>query len=167
MGRRKLLLSTLVLCAIADYLFILFSLISQGSVSSEAQWSSFAFAISFFLYGVGYNLGTGPVAYFIPGELVPPEATSASLGMAVAVNWICTMITTLLFYPLNQAIGGWAYSLFAVPTTFFVIFLYLTLPETKTTLCLEIVMDDEQLLGANDGLKYGTFNDLTGRQKVY
>ncbi len=97
--------------------------------------------MTFFVYGLGYNLGIGPVAYFIPGELVPPKAASASLGAAVAVNWISTMITTMYalqynlsfdplfsfsaYYPLNIKVGGWSYLLFAIPR--YVIILYGTI----------------------------------------
>lgn len=86
----------------------------SAPLAGPTVWSVL-FALSFLLYGVGYNLGVGPVAYFIPGELVMPEAASVALGAAVAVNWFSTLITTMVYYPLNVAIGGWSYLLFAVP----------------------------------------------------
>ena len=79
-------------------------------------WSNVGFAFAFFILGLGYNLGTGPVAYFIPAELVRPEAAGVSLGCAVAVNWLSSMITTLIYYPLNAQVGGYSYLLFAIPT---------------------------------------------------
>uniref|UniRef100_A0A914ZWV7 BHLH domain-containing protein n=1 Tax=Parascaris univalens TaxID=6257 RepID=A0A914ZWV7_PARUN len=130
-GRRLLFLSTLSACVISDFCFLLFSLLSQQfAVLGPTVWSVL-FSLSFLLYGVGYNLGVGPVAYFIPSELVIPEAASVALGAAVAVNWFSTLITTLVYYPLNVAIGGWSYLLFALPSTIFVLFLWRYLPETK------------------------------------
>ena len=79
-------------------------------------WSNVGFAFAFFILGLGYNLGTGPVAYFMPSELVRPEAAGVSLGCAVAVNWLSSMITTLIYYPLNAQVGGYSYLLFAIPT---------------------------------------------------
>ncbi|VDM40935.1 unnamed protein product [Toxocara canis] len=114
-GRRLQFLGTLTLCVLSDFFFVLFSLLSQQFAMLGATVWSTLFAFTFFLYGVGYNLGVGPIAYFIPGELVPPEAATVAIGAAVAVNWFSTLITTLIYYPLNVAIGGWSYLLFAAP----------------------------------------------------
>ncbi|TMS39559.1 hypothetical protein L596_006064 [Steinernema carpocapsae] len=127
-GRRPLLLYTLCVCAAADFCLMIFSLFSQGT---EPTWASYCFGVTFLVYGVGYNLGVGPLAYFIPGELVERDAASVALGSAVSINWLSTLVTTLLYYPLNQAFGGFSYLLFAIPTTFFTIILYGVLPETK------------------------------------
>lgn len=67
--------------------------------------------------GIGYNVGSGPVAYFIPAELVPPSAVGVAMGMAVATNWLCNIFVLLVYYPLQEAfIGGWSYLIFAIPT---------------------------------------------------
>jgi hypothetical protein len=71
----------------------------QGPALSS--WTSLCFVASFFLYAIGYNLGVGPIAYFLAGELVPPEAVAPAMGCAVGVNWLATLLTTLLFYPVN------------------------------------------------------------------
>uniref|UniRef100_A0A8R1E5A8 MFS domain-containing protein n=1 Tax=Caenorhabditis japonica TaxID=281687 RepID=A0A8R1E5A8_CAEJA len=126
-GRRPLLLKTLLFCIAANFLLLVFTLIS----SDTTGWASWGFAAAFFMYGIGYNLGVGPVAYFLPAELVPPEAASASLGSAVAVNWMCTITTTLFYYPLSKSIGGWSYLIFIIPTSLFTMILWRLLPETK------------------------------------
>lgn len=74
------------------------------------------FFLAFVMLGVGYNLGTGPVSYFIPGELVSPDSVGVAMSCAVATNWTCTLLTTFLYYPINEAVGGWSYLMFAVPT---------------------------------------------------
>ncbi|MFH4977244.1 hypothetical protein AB6A40_003953 [Gnathostoma spinigerum] len=129
-GRRNLFLSALIICVIADYLFNIFSLVSQHT-QSVGSLSSYLFAFAFFMFGVGYNLGVGPLAYFLPGELVSPENASAAMGLAVAVNWISTLVTTLIYYPLNNVYGGWSYLLFSIPSTIFLVILWKYLPETK------------------------------------
>jgi len=149
-GRRKLLLKTYFICVAADYLFIIFSVVSQYI---DGAWASYAFGITFLLYGIGYNLGAGPVAYFLPGELVTIEASSASLGAAVAVNWISTLFTTLIYYPLNVAVGGWSYLLFALPSTVFFIIMWRYLPETKR----KTEVENEEDIIASQLEMYGTF----------
>ena len=113
-GRKNLLIRTLIVCAASNYLMTFFSLVSE--TVNVGSWASLCFAFTFLLFGIGYNVGAGPVAYFIPGELVPSNASGVALGCGVAVNWIATMITNLLYYPLIQFVGGWSYLLFAIPT---------------------------------------------------
>ncbi|CAJ0602846.1 unnamed protein product [Cylicocyclus nassatus] len=151
--RRSLLLSTLLLCLFADCLLLLFSLLSM-----DEWWASWLYLISFFIYGIGYNLGTGPVAYFIPAELVPAEAASVSLGAAVAVNWISSMVTTLLYYPLNESVQGWSYLIFIIPTSLFLIILFFFLPETRFHYRSDTI-DSRLLADLGQPSPYGTFED--------
>jgi hypothetical protein len=152
-GRRRLLINTLVLCVIADYLFLAFSLIAQNDTDTSS-WASFGYAFTFLIFGIGYNVGVGPVAYFVPGELVAPKSTSAALALAVGVNWTSTVITTIVYYPLQTLIGGWAYTLFAIPTTCILGILIWKLPETSRK-CRLI-----------DGVSYGDINIVSKPIKV-
>ncbi|KAI1701730.1 sugar transporter domain-containing protein [Ditylenchus destructor] len=131
-GRRSLLLNTLAVCLVANILLTVFSLLSQWL--GQGGWASLAFCLSFFMYGVGYNVGVGPVAYFIPGELVNPEAASVAMGCAVAVNWLCTMLTTLFYYPINELVGGFSFLMFALPTAYFLVYLNKHLPRLEPRL---------------------------------
>ncbi|KAK6055564.1 hypothetical protein COOONC_06930 [Cooperia oncophora] len=124
----------------------------------EGWWASWFYLGAFFIFGVGYNLGVGPVAYFIPAELVPAEAAGVSLGVAVAVNWFCSMLSTLLYYPLNESFGGWSYLLFIVPTSFFLIILYFFLPETRFHYRAEPI-EARLLVDLGPPNPYGTFQD--------
>ncbi|KAK6751836.1 hypothetical protein RB195_003329 [Necator americanus] len=151
--RRSLLLKTLTLCLLADCLLLIFSLLSI-----DEAWASWLYFISFFIYGIGYNLGAGPVAYFIPAELVPAEAASVSLGAAVAVNWISSMITTLLYYPLNESVKGWSYLLFIIPTSIFLIVLYFFLPETRFQHQRDVT-ESRLLVDLGPPTPYGTFGE--------
>ncbi|CEF70806.1 General substrate transporter family and Major facilitator superfamily domain, general substrate transporter and Major facilitator superfamily domain-containing protein [Strongyloides ratti] len=157
-GRRQLIIITLIICGSANYLMTLFSLISQSNVSPS--WGTYAYSITFLLMGIGYNIGIGPLAYFVPEELVHPCASSVALGFSICINWISTMLTNLIFYPLNIEIGGYSYLLFALPTTIFTIILYFYLPEMKTSQN----NTDRQMLTCNllqdvydDESTYGTF----------
>uniref|UniRef100_A0A7I4YPX1 MFS domain-containing protein n=1 Tax=Haemonchus contortus TaxID=6289 RepID=A0A7I4YPX1_HAECO len=152
-SRRSLLLSTLSLCLVADCLLLIFSLLSM-----EGWWASWLYLVAFFIYGLGYNLGVGPLAYFIPAELVPAEAAGASLGVAVAVNWLCSMISTLVYYPLNESVGGWSYLLFIMPTSLFLLVLYFFLPETRYHYRADPT-EDRLLVDLGPPSPYGTFAD--------
>ncbi|VDO62886.1 unnamed protein product [Haemonchus placei] len=148
-----LVVRTLSLCLVADCLLLIFSLLSM-----EGWWASWLYLVAFFIYGLGYNLGVGPLAYFIPAELVPAEAAGASLGVAVAVNWLCSMISTLIYYPLNESVGGWSYLLFIIPTSIFLIVLYFFLPETRYHYRADPT-EDRLLVDLGPPSPYGTFAD--------
>uniref|UniRef100_A0A914EIE5 Major facilitator superfamily (MFS) profile domain-containing protein n=1 Tax=Acrobeloides nanus TaxID=290746 RepID=A0A914EIE5_9BILA len=157
-GRKPLLINTLILCALANFMLMGFSLVSQ---QLGVTWSSIGFTLAFFIFGLGYNLGTGPVSYFIPAELVRPEAAGVSLGCAVAVNWLSAMITTLIYYPLNVQVGGYSYLLFAIPTTIAILILQKWLPNNGHL--KELSQNGGVILTCNitslidDDSAYGTF----------
>ncbi|KAI6191188.1 MFS domain-containing protein [Aphelenchoides bicaudatus] len=139
-GRRPLLIQTLIMCALANFLLFIFSISIQYFDLKNTKFglfSSTAVTLSFLLLGVGYNLGVGPVAYFVCVELVDVHFVSVAMSCTIAVNWITNMITTLVYYPFNQAVGGYSYLMFAIPTTLCVLILQKYLPETKFVRKLE------------------------------
>ena len=97
------------------------------------------------------------MAYFIPAELVGADAAASALGASVATNWICSMFTTITFYPLNVAFGGWSYLLFIVPTSVLTLILWIFLPETKYH-----YLDDplQRRLRRDLGPMYGSFYEM-------
>ncbi|KAI6174005.1 MFS domain-containing protein [Aphelenchoides besseyi] len=131
-GRKPLLLNTLIMCAVANYLLCVISVIQQYFTNLEV-WGTIGIFFSFFLLGLGYNLGVGPVGFFLPIELVDVHFVSAAMSCAVATNWLLNMVTTLIYYPVNEIFGGWSYLMFAVPTTLAILLLKQKLPETKHT----------------------------------
>ncbi|CAD5225896.1 unnamed protein product [Bursaphelenchus xylophilus] len=155
-GRKRLLINTLIMCATATYLLCFFSLIVKGF--NAGSWASFMFFVGFLLLGVGYNLGTGPVSYFIPAELVSPDSVGSALSVAVATNWTFTLLTTFLYYPLNEAVGGWSYLMFAIPTTLCIIFLNRNLPETKFP---SLIQSDGVILACNVLPEYANLEEST------
>uniref|UniRef100_A0AC35TKY4 MFS domain-containing protein n=1 Tax=Rhabditophanes sp. KR3021 TaxID=114890 RepID=A0AC35TKY4_9BILA len=128
-GRRKLILGTLAVCTAGNFSMLIFSIITQ--YDKVAYWATSIFTISFILMGLSYNIGIGPLAYFVPEELVQAEAASIALGAAVAANWVTTMFTNLLYYPLNDAFGGYSFLLFLIPSSYFLYYFYYNLKETK------------------------------------
>ncbi|VDK60542.1 unnamed protein product [Anisakis simplex] len=154
-GRRVLFISSLLILVLCDYFLAIFTVLSQNVEFVGLSLWSVLFGVAFFFYGLAYNLGVGPTAFFIPGELVPSQVVSVALGAAVATNWFGSLVTTFLFYPLNLAIGGWSYLLFAIPSTIFLIFLWNFLPETKHK--DKGAIEWESLVDFGKPDQYGTF----------
>ena len=86
-------------------LFFITSFKRYGELKLGVSWPSIAFVLSFFLYGVGYNLGVGPIAYFLPSELVPQNSVSVSMGLAVAINWYENIKCKSTIFSHTKSIG--------------------------------------------------------------
>ena len=154
-GRKKLLLVTLNVVLVCNVLFLILALVLESQTSSFA---SSLFVIVVFVYLVAYNLGPGPITYFIGGELVPLSASSASLAFGVAINLATTIVVTFVFYPFSQFAGGLAYLMFIIPLAFNIVVLYRKLPETRPEAagCPETVIGTYQTLSNNPGEIPGT-----------
>ncbi|KAI6243716.1 Solute carrier family 2, facilitated glucose transporter member 7 [Aphelenchoides fujianensis] len=68
-GRKRLMITTLIACATANYVLCGVSVITQY-IMNLGIVGTIAIFLSFLLLGVGYNLGVGPLGFFLPGELV-------------------------------------------------------------------------------------------------
>ncbi|PIO64227.1 hypothetical protein TELCIR_14154 [Teladorsagia circumcincta] len=86
------------------------------------------------------------------------DSTGAATRVAVAVNWICSMISTLVYYPLNESVGGWSYLFFIIPTSFFLLILYFFLPETRFHYRADPT-ESRLLVDLGPPNPYGTFAD--------
>ncbi|KAK5978295.1 hypothetical protein GCK32_012725 [Trichostrongylus colubriformis] len=84
-----------------------------------------------------------------------------SMGVAVGFNWIFSMLTTLVYYPLNETIGGWSYLLFIIPTSLVLLVLYFFLPETRFPYLTD-PMENRFLVDLGPPNPYGTFPDEDG-----
>jgi hypothetical protein len=62
---------------------------------------------------------------------VPPNARAACQSISIGVVYATAFITPLIYYPLNQAIGGLAMMMFIAPLGCLTLYCYRRLPETR------------------------------------
>jgi SP family sugar:H+ symporter-like MFS transporter len=84
------------------------------------------------LYVVAFGVSWGPVMWVLLGEMFPNRLRGAALAVSGATNWIANFAVTLSFLPLLKGAGlAGAYGLYAGAAVLSLIFVQLSVPETK------------------------------------
>eukprot|EP00122_Pirum_gemmata_P021567 Pgem_evm1s20084 len=117
-GRKGALLLGFAGMAIFHVLFAVTQIVGGSSLATAG-------IVFILLYIICFAVGPGPVPWMITADLIPSKVRSLSLGLAVAVNWLSTFAIGRIFPPMNDAIQGWSFIVFASISGFsFFIFLF-------------------------------------------
>ncbi|XP_060936722.1 solute carrier family 2, facilitated glucose transporter member 1 [Limanda limanda] len=125
-GRRTLHLIGLAGMAICALLMtISLSLLKTSpSLSYMAMIAVFGFVASF-------EMGPGPIPWFIVAELFSQGPRPAAMAVAGFSNWTANFLVGLSFPKLEELCGPYVFIIFTVLLIGFFIFTYLRVPETK------------------------------------
>jgi SP family sugar:H+ symporter-like MFS transporter len=84
------------------------------------------------LYIVAFGVSWGPVMWVLLGEMFPNRLRGAALAVSGATNWVANFAVTVTFLPLLKGAGlAVAYGLYAVAAAISLLFVALTVRETK------------------------------------
>ncbi len=122
LGRKPLLLFGFGLMIIADLIAAAcFSVIELsgfralsflGVLTTPAGWI-IIFAI--FLFLLGFEIGPGPLFFVLASEIAPIEVKGRMMAVIIGLQWLWTLVITLLFLSVTQLIGkGPTFFIFAV-----------------------------------------------------
>lgn len=125
-GRRPLLLSGYVLCAI---FLVLVALI--GTFGGHAAWTGWAVMIIILLFIVIDQGTLGPVTWLYLSELFPARYRGLGAGIAIFVLWFANFIVALVVPQLLAVMGMNLFYVFAIICLLGCWFGYVRLPETK------------------------------------
>ncbi|KAM4724153.1 solute carrier family 2, facilitated glucose transporter member 1 [Anableps anableps] len=78
-----------------------------------------------------YELGPGPISWFIAAELFDQPGRPIAMAFTSMVNWGGKFVLALLFPPLLKICGAYVYLIFMAVALLAFIFMWLHLPETK------------------------------------
>lgn len=125
-GRRTLHIIGLSGMAISALLMtISLALIEKApSLSYLAIAAIFAFVASF-------EMGPGPIPWFIVAELFEQGPRPAAIAVAGCSNWTSNFLVGLGFPKLEKLCGPYVFIIFFVFLIFFILFTYFRVPETK------------------------------------
>nr|XP_055058140.1 solute carrier family 2, facilitated glucose transporter member 2 [Misgurnus anguillicaudatus] len=125
-GRRTLTLIGLAgmcCCAVA---------MTVGMAFQEVySWMSYVSMTAIFLFVSFFEIGPGPIPWFIVAELFSQGPRPAALALAGCCNWTSNFIIGMFFPYLESLCGSYVFIIFAVLLFGFTIFTYLRVPETK------------------------------------
>ncbi|ADM11307.1 glucose transporter type 3 [Encephalitozoon intestinalis ATCC 50506] len=110
-------------------LIIASSLIS-GTATAMLTFNIYpAFATLLFI--LGYNIGLGPIPWFITAEIFPPEYTNPACLLGVSLNWLSAYGVLAALYPFHLRYGRFVFSFYTFCTILFAGLMALFFTETK------------------------------------
>lgn len=96
-----------------------------------ADWLPFACIASVFAYLIFYQIGLGPIPYFIGSEIFEVPTRPAGMALGSVSSWSCNFLVALLFPTLQEAMGAWVFTIFAATCVLLTLILKRYLPETR------------------------------------
>ncbi|XP_060930779.1 solute carrier family 2, facilitated glucose transporter member 1-like [Limanda limanda] len=158
-GRRPLQLIGLMGMAIsAIFLTVAMALLDQF------RWMSYLSIAAIFSFVAFFEIGPGPIPWFIVAELFNQGPRPAAIAVAGFSNWTSNFLVGMSFQYIEQLCGPYVFIIFTVLLLGFFVFTYYKVPETKGRSFDEIAAGFRQSAGQGAD-KYSApeeFNTLRG-----
>ncbi|XP_074547975.1 solute carrier family 2, facilitated glucose transporter member 2 [Halichoeres trimaculatus] len=125
-GRRTLTLVGLggmCCCAVAMTVGLRFQI--------DFSWMSYVSMAAIFLFVCFFEIGPGPIPWFIVAELFSQGPRPAAIALAGCCNWTSNFIIGMTFPYIQAWLGVYVFVLFAALLFCFTLFIYFRVPETK------------------------------------
>ncbi|CAM9846789.1 unnamed protein product [Lampetra planeri] len=125
-GRRSLHLvglAGMAACSIAMTL----SLVLQAS----ASWMNYVSIVAIFGFVAFFEIGPGPIPWFIVSELFSQGPRPAAVAVAGFSNWTSNFLVAMCFPYVQELLGSYVFVVFTCFLVFFFVFTYFKVPETK------------------------------------
>ncbi|KAG7255549.1 hypothetical protein CRUP_025577, partial [Coryphaenoides rupestris] len=124
-GRRTLHLLGLGGMAVSALLMTVSLLLKDITAMSYVAIFAVMMFVAFF------ELGPGPIPWFIVAELFSQGPRPAAMAVAGCSNWTANFLVGISFPKLVDWCGPWVFIIFAIFLVLFFIFTYFKVPETK------------------------------------
>ncbi|XP_061793625.1 solute carrier family 2, facilitated glucose transporter member 1 [Nerophis lumbriciformis] len=125
-GRRSLhLLGLLGMAGSALLMTIALALLDQ------LKWMSYLSIVAIFAFVAFFEIGPGPIPWFIVAELFSQGPRPSAFAVAGFSNWTANFIVGMGFQYLEAACGAYVFVIFIALLLFFFFFTYFKVPETK------------------------------------
>ncbi|KAK1162669.1 hypothetical protein AOXY_G17571 [Acipenser oxyrinchus oxyrinchus] len=98
---------------------------------STYSWMSYISMTAIFLFVSFFEIGPGPIPWFIVAELFSQGPRPAALALAGCCNWTSNFIIGMCFPYIEALCGSYVFIIFAVMLFGFTMFTYFKVPETK------------------------------------
>ncbi|KAG9276007.1 solute carrier family 2, facilitated glucose transporter member 3-like [Astyanax mexicanus] len=102
-----------------------------SDASSKTPVISYVAILAVFGFVASFEIGPGPIPWFIATELFAQDARPAAVAVGGCSNWISNFLVAMFFPMLQRACGPYVFIIFLVLLLFFLLFTYFRVPETK------------------------------------
>ncbi|XP_053723913.1 solute carrier family 2, facilitated glucose transporter member 1 [Synchiropus splendidus] len=125
-GRRSLhLLGLLGMAGSAILMTIALALLEQ------LKWMSYVSIVAIFAFVAFFEIGPGPIPWFIVAELFSQGPRPSAIAVAGFCNWTANFIVGMGFQYVEELCGPYVFVIFTVLLLFFFVFTFFRVPETK------------------------------------
>ncbi|RXM99074.1 Solute carrier family 2, facilitated glucose transporter member 1 [Acipenser ruthenus] len=138
-GRRKLLLTGFMVGALCNILLT----VSEATMRCIPGMSYLQVLLVFSSISA-YELGPGPISWFIAAELFDQSARPFGMAFTCMLNWGGKFLCSLLYPPLLNLMGAYVYLIFTAALCCAFTFTFFQLPETKGRTFDEIASEFRQ-----------------------
>ncbi|XP_078499156.1 solute carrier family 2, facilitated glucose transporter member 1-like isoform X1 [Lissotriton helveticus] len=97
----------------------------------KLAWMSYISIVAIFGFVAFFEIGPGPIPWFIVAELFSQGPRPAAFAVAGLSNWTSNFIVGFCFQYVEQLLGAWVFIVFTIFLILFFIFTYFLVPETK------------------------------------
>ncbi|XP_067898909.1 solute carrier family 2, facilitated glucose transporter member 2-like [Heterodontus francisci] len=104
-------------------------------------WMSYLCMSAIFIFVAFFEIGPGPIPWFIVAELFSQGARPAAIAIAGFCNWTCNFIVGMCFPYIAELCGPYTFIIFAGLLFAFTLFTYIKLPETKSKTFEQIMQE--------------------------
>uniref|UniRef100_A0A452J228 Major facilitator superfamily (MFS) profile domain-containing protein n=1 Tax=Gopherus agassizii TaxID=38772 RepID=A0A452J228_9SAUR len=125
-GRRSLFIAGLI-GMLASAVAMTVGLVLLGTFA----WMSYVSMVAIFLFVIFFEVGPGPIPWFIVAELFSQGPRPAAIAIAGFCNWTCNFIIGMCFQYIADLCGPYVFTIFAVLLLGFILFAHFKVPETK------------------------------------
>ncbi|KAK5894075.1 hypothetical protein CesoFtcFv8_010799 [Champsocephalus esox] len=158
-GRRPLHLTGLMGMAVSAVLLTV-----AMALLDQLKWMSYVSIGAIFSFVAFFEIGPGPIPWFIVAELFSQGPRPAAIAVAGFSNWSANFLVGMSFPYVEQLCGPYVFIIFTILLLGFFTFTYFKVPETKGRSFDEITAGFRKSGGQGAG-KYSApeeFNSLRG-----
>ncbi|XP_038602874.1 solute carrier family 2, facilitated glucose transporter member 1 isoform X1 [Tachyglossus aculeatus] len=132
----------------------------------QLPWMSYISIIAIFGFVAFFEIGPGPIPWFIVAELFSQGPRPAAFAVAGLSNWSSNFIVGMCFQYIEQLCGPYVFIIFTVLLILFFIFTYFKVPETRGRTFDEIASGFRQGAGGPGDKTPDEFHSLGADSQV-
>uniref|UniRef100_A0A671YWX5 Solute carrier family 2 member 1 n=1 Tax=Sparus aurata TaxID=8175 RepID=A0A671YWX5_SPAAU len=97
----------------------------------KLKWMSYLSIVAIFSFVAFFEIGPGPIPWFIVAELFSQGPRPSAIAVAGFTNWTANFIVGMGFQYVEEVCGAYVFIIFTILLIFFFIFTYFKVPETR------------------------------------
>uniref|UniRef100_A0A665UEU5 Solute carrier family 2, facilitated glucose transporter member 1-like n=1 Tax=Echeneis naucrates TaxID=173247 RepID=A0A665UEU5_ECHNA len=102
-----------------------------SAVFLTLRWMSYVSIAAIFSFVAFFEIGPGPIPWFIVAELFSQGPRPAAIAVAGFCNWSANFLVGMCFQYVEQLCGPFVFIIFTILLLGFFVFTYFKVPETK------------------------------------